>query len=61
MIVSLITGHTTDSLSMDYNQLIRDNKAALIQSADDFMLAMGWTTEGDPPNMKAFNAVSFLN
>lgn len=41
-----VPGRTTDSLSMGCNQLIRDNKAALIQSADDFMLAMGWTTEG---------------
>lgn len=37
-----VPGRVTDTYSAGCNQLIRDNKAALIQSAEDFVLAMGW-------------------
>lgn len=55
-----VPGRTTDSLSMGCNQLIRDNKAALIQSADDFMLAMGWTTEEGPAKHEGIQRSLFL-
>lgn len=35
-------GAISDEYSRGCNQLIRDSKAALIQSAQDFMQAMGW-------------------
>ena len=35
-------GRATDELSAGCNLLIRDNKAALINSASDFLKAMGW-------------------
>ncbi|MDE6348399.1 MAG: DNA-processing protein DprA [Bacteroides sp.] len=38
-----VPGRTTDAFSMGCNRLIRDNKAALVQSAEDFMQAIGWT------------------
>lgn len=38
-------GHVTDEYSQGCNQLIRDNKAMLIQSAEDLVKAMGWDVE----------------
>ena len=35
-------GRSLDTFSQGCNQLIRDNKAALIQSAGDFVQIMGW-------------------
>lgn len=35
-------GRVNDSFSQGCNMLIRDNRAALIQTADDFVKAMGW-------------------
>lgn len=35
-------GRTTDELSQGCNRLIKDNKAGLIQSAEDFAAMMGW-------------------
>lgn len=35
-------GRINDAYSQGCNQLIRDNKAILIQNADDFMDAIGW-------------------
>lgn len=35
-------GKVTDEYSAGCNHLIRDNKAALINNADDFVQAMGW-------------------
>ena len=35
-------GRTMDASSIGCNQLIRDNKAALLLSAEDFVKAMGW-------------------
>jgi DNA processing protein len=37
-------GKITDEYSQGCNRLIADNKAALIQSAEDFVQAMGWNT-----------------
>lgn len=39
-----VPGRITDTASIGCNRLIRDNKAALIQSAEEFMQAMGWDT-----------------
>lgn len=41
-----VPGRTTDAASIGCNQLIRDSKAALIQSAEDFVRAMGWMPVG---------------
>lgn len=38
-----LPGRTTDEYSAGCNQLIRDNKASLIQSAEDFVKSMNWT------------------
>jgi DNA processing protein len=38
-------GRVTDEYSQGCNSLIHDNKAALIQSAEDFVQAMGWDTQ----------------
>ena len=37
-----VPGRATDGSSLGCNRLIRDNKAALIQSAEDFVRAMQW-------------------
>ena len=37
-----VPGRVTDASSIGCNQLIRDNKAALIQNAEDFVRTMGW-------------------
>lgn len=42
-------GRVTDTLSLGCNQLIRDNKAALLQSATDFVQAMGWNPASQCP------------
>ena len=43
-----VPGRTSDASSRGCNLLIRDNKAALIQSAEDFIEAMGWNPAGEP-------------
>jgi len=40
-----VPGRVSDNTSKGCNELIRDNKAALIQSADDFVKAMGWVDQ----------------
>lgn len=55
-----VPGRATDPLSMGCNQLIRDNKAALIQSADDFMRAMGWTAEEETAKHEGIQRSLFL-
>ncbi len=40
-----VPGRATDELSAGCNLLIRDNKAALVNSAADFLKAMGWASE----------------
>ena len=37
-----VPGRVTDAASIGCNHLIRDNKAALIQNAEDFLQVMGW-------------------
>ena len=38
-------GRTDDEFSAGCNELIRNNRAALITCADDFLQAMGWSTK----------------
>ncbi|MGN0281379.1 MAG: DNA-processing protein DprA [Prevotella sp.] len=39
-------GRINDKYSEGCNNLIRDNRATLLTSADDFVTAMGWQTDG---------------
>ncbi len=39
-----VPGRVSDEQSAGCNRLIRDNKAALVQDAEDFVQAMGWST-----------------
>lgn len=43
-----VPGRVTDASSIGCNQLIRDNKAALIQNAEDFVRTMGWVEAEHP-------------
>lgn len=43
-----VPGRVTDGFSAGCNALIRDNKAALLQTAEDFLLAMNWTPAARP-------------
>lgn len=43
-----VPGRITDTASIGCNQLIRDNKAALIQCAEEFVQMMRWTAAGQP-------------
>lgn len=43
-----VPGRVTDAASLGCNQLIRDNKAALIQSAEDFVRIMDWLPAPKP-------------
>ncbi len=47
-----VPGRVTDASSAGCNQLIRDNKAALIQSAEDLVRAMGWDAGKQPAKME---------
>lgn len=40
-----VPGRLTDTLSAGCNQLIRDNKATLMQTAEEFVQSMGWGTQ----------------
>lgn len=42
-----VPGRISDASSRGGNLLIRDNKATLIQSAEDFIEAMGWKSVGE--------------
>lgn len=42
-----VPGRTGDAYSVGCNQLIRDNKAALINDASDFVRAMSWEQAGE--------------
>lgn len=47
-----VPGRVNDAQSGGCNRLIRDNKAALVQNAEDFVQAMGWSVSpaaGQPP------------
>ena len=39
-----VPGRVTDTASIGCNRLIRDNKAALVQSAEEFVKTMGWAS-----------------
>ena len=43
-----VPGRVTDESSIGCNRLIRDNKAALIQDAEEFVQVMGWGAAGQP-------------
>lgn len=45
-------GRTNDTYSEGCNKLIRDNKAGLIQSAEDFVRAMSWNPASRPAKPK---------
>lgn len=44
-----VPGRVHDAASVGCNQLIRDNRAALIENAEDFVKAMGWDTASVRP------------
>lgn len=44
-----VPGRVNDEQSEGCNSLIRDNKAALIENAEDFVNAMGWNTTAAKP------------
>ena len=48
-----VPGRVTDVNSRGCNLLIRDNKAALLQSAEDFVQAMGWDNAARPVRSEA--------
>lgn len=45
-------GRTGDVFSLGCNQLIRDSKAALLLSAEDFLQAMGWASVSQSQKMQ---------
>lgn len=48
-----VPGRTSDAASIGCNQLIRDSKAALVQSAEDFVRAMNWMPVGEEHKPRA--------
>lgn len=54
-------GHITDEYSQGCNQLIRDNKAMLIQSAEDLVKAMGWDVESQSKKPDGVQRCLFLD
>lgn len=54
-------GRTTDAMSLGCNQLVRDNKASLILSADDFVKAMGWDNIAPPKIPDAIQGQLFVD
>ncbi len=53
-------GRTDDELSRGCNQLIRDNKAALLLSAEDFVRMMGWDEASRPGKVQPVQRSLFL-
>ena len=47
-------GKTTDAYSSGCNDLIKQNKAALIENADDLISLMGWTPQAHPIQQALF-------
>lgn len=43
-----VPGRASDTASAGCNRLIRDNKATLVQNAEEFLQAMNWTPSGKP-------------
>lgn len=54
-------GRTTDEYSKGCNQLIRDNKASLLLSAEDFVSAMNWGTSSRPAKAENVQRSLFLD
>lgn len=54
-----VPGRTTDAASIGCNRLIRDNKAALLLSAEDLVRCMNWTSEKEPPHPDAIQRALF--
>lgn len=52
-------GRTMDAASIGCNQLIRDNKAALLLSAEDFVKAMGWDAASAPSKVESIQRSLF--
>lgn len=55
-----VPGRVTDESSIGCNRLIRDNKAALIQSAEEFVQIMGWAVAEQPARTKGIQRNLFL-
>ncbi len=53
-------GRTDDEFSLGCNQLIRDNKAALLLSAEDFVRTMGWGESAKPSQPQPVQRILFL-
>lgn len=51
--VFAVPGRINDPYSQGCNRLLRDNRAALLQSADDLVKAMGWPTRREQEQQKA--------
>ncbi|MDD3036544.1 DNA-processing protein DprA [Bacteroides sp.] len=54
-------GRTNDEYSKGCNQLLRDNKASLLLSAEDLVKAMGWADESRPVRVEAVQRSLFLD
>ena len=59
--VFALPGRVGDISSMGCNQLIRNNKAALITCADDLIEAMGWATRKEAPTQASLSVVDTAN
>lgn len=54
-------GRVNDEHSKGCNQLIRDNRASLLLSAEDFVLAMGWSVSSHPAKAENVQRSLFLD
>ena len=54
-------GRLNDEYSKGCNQLIRDNKASLLLSAEDFVSAMGWDIAAHPAKVENVQRSLFLD
>lgn len=54
-------GRITDEYSKGCNQLIRDNKASLLMSAEDFVKAMGWENTSHAAKPESVQRSLFLD
>ncbi len=55
-----VPGRIADAASAGCNRLIRDNKAALVQSAEEFVQAMGWGAPCEVPRPEGIQRSLFL-
>ncbi len=55
-----VPGRVTDGASQGCNRLLRDNKAALVQNAEDFAKAMGWVSPDAAACPKAAPRLPFV-